>query len=143
MEYQILKTLHLVGVVCWFAMLFYLPRLFVYHAENNDNDGFVKVVKVQEKKLYQFIGMPAMIVTIISGLCIIVLYPSILKGAGWFHAKMLFVVLLLIYHFLCGYYRKQLENNTCQKSGKFFRVFNEIPTLLFICIVSLAVIKPF
>ncbi|MBR2111394.1 MULTISPECIES: protoporphyrinogen oxidase HemJ [Helicobacter] len=137
------KVLHLLALISWMAMLFYLPRLFVYHAQHRDNKDFIAIVKLQEQRLYAYIGMPAFVVTIFSGMALILANTSIFTNGGWFHAKLLFVVFLVIYHFLCGYFIKTLGNGSCQKSGKFFRIFNEFPTLCLIAIVIFVVIKPF
>lgn len=126
----------------WMAMLFYLPRLFVYHTENADNKNFVSVIKIQESKLYWFIGLPALIGVLITGVALIAYDVSIFKG-GWLHAKIMFVLFLIIFHFLCGFYLKQLSEDRCMKSGKFFRIFNEIPTILMFIIVVFVILKPF
>ncbi len=131
------------AVMSWMAMLFYLPRLFVYHAENADNEAFIKVAKIQEAKLYNFIGKPAMIATVLSGVIMIALNPAVFFGGGWMHAKIAFVVLLLLYHVDCGRYVRLFRNDSCTKTGKFFRFYNEIPTLLMIGIVIFVVVKPF
>ena len=139
---------HIVSMVSWFAVLFYLPRTFVYHVENADNEGFVKVVKVMEYKLYKYIGIPAFWATLLSGLALMYLATehygtSIFQMGGWFHAKLLFVVILIGYFFSMGYYRKKLEADNRYKSGKFFRIYNEGPTLLLLIIVAMVIIKPF
>jgi putative membrane protein len=123
------------------AMLFYLPRLFVYHVENIDKKDFVDIVKIQEYKIYKYIGMPAMWATIISGATMIYLSPELFKSGMWLHAKLTVVILLVIYSFSLEYFRKQLEENRCKRSGKFFRAYNEIPTLLSILIVTYVVVK--
>ena len=130
------------SVLSWMAMMFYLPRLFVYHAENRENKGFCEVVKIQEFKLYRYIGNPAMMATVASGIAMIALNSSILSE-GWLHAKLFFLLLLLGYHHECGRYVKMFNNDGCLKSGKFFRYFNEIPTILMIGIVIFVVVKPF
>lgn len=98
MTYLYVKIFHIVAFVSWMAMLFYLPRLYVYHAEHLDNTGFVEVVKIQEEKLFNFIGYPALLCTLISGIWLLVLEPTWLKG-GWMHAKFLIIALLLAYHY--------------------------------------------
>jgi putative membrane protein len=144
MEYYLwIKTLHILSFLSWMAMLFYLPRLFVYHSENKDNAGFVEVVKIQEYKLYKYIGNPAMIATVLTGVLMLVMMPELLKGAGFMHAKITMVVLLLVYHFSLNSLRKKLESNSCTKSGKFFRIYNEVPTILAIFIVVFIVVRPF
>ncbi|WP_277641944.1 protoporphyrinogen oxidase HemJ [Wolinella succinogenes] len=144
MEYYMwIKTFHFLAFISWMAMLFYLPRLYVYHAEHIDNKDFVKVVKIQEDKLYNFIGWPAMIATVASGVLMIILNPSMLSSGGWLHAKIVFALLLLAYHFDNGRYLKLFREDRCFKSGKFFRAYNEVPTILMIGIVIFAVLKPF
>lgn len=135
---------HIISMVSWFAVLFYMPRLFVYHKEHEDNSGFVEVVKIMEYKIYHYIGVPAFWATLVSGVGLIYLYPSnIFTTGGWFHAKLLFVVFLIAYFFTLGRYRKQLEAGSCAKSGKFFRAYNEVPTLLLLVIVAMVIVKPF
>ncbi|MEZ0324264.1 MAG: protoporphyrinogen oxidase HemJ [Hydrogenothermaceae bacterium] len=143
MGYLWIKVFHIVFVISWMAVLFYLPRLFVYHAENKGNEGFVKVVKVMEKKLFYFIGIPAFVITVITGLFMIFINPDLLKSGGWLHAKIVLVVLLSAFYFHNEYVRRRFEKGICGKSGKFFRIYNEIPTILLILIVILVVIKPF
>lgn len=144
MEFYIwVKAIHILSFIAWMAVLFYMPRLFVYHRENIDNKGFVDVVKIQQQKLFKYIGQPAMAATVITGVIILMLVPSFLTGGGWMHAKITVVVLLLIFHFSMDVMRKKLEDGTCKRDGNFFRIYNEIPTILAIFIVILAVVKPF
>ncbi|MDY5950234.1 MAG: protoporphyrinogen oxidase HemJ [Helicobacter sp.] len=140
--YLYIKVFHIVSIITWMAMLFYLPRLFVYHAEQYENAGFRSVVELQEKRLYYVIGYPAMIAVLVSGSLITLALPGIMQSGGWIHAKFTLVLLLLVYHFLCGFYRKKLLVSCC-KSGRFFRIFNEIPTLFMVIIVYLVVVKSF
>ena len=140
-EYYLpILAFHVISVLSWMAMLFYLPRLFVYHQENKEKKEFTKIVKIQEYKLYKYIGMPAMWTTIMSGILIIVINPGLFQDT-WFHAKLTLVVLLIIYSQSLEIYRKQLENDTCKKSGKFFRAYNEVPTILGILIVTFVIMK--
>lgn len=132
---------HVISFISWFAVLFYLPRLFVYHAENIDNKGFVEVVKIQEMKLLKYIGVPSMWATILSGAYLA--YAFGLSGNGWLHAKITFVVLLVIYFYSMEKYRKEFLEDRCEKSGKFFRIYNEVPTILMLFIVAMVVFKPF
>jgi putative membrane protein len=118
-----------------------MPRLFVYHAENIDNKGFVDVVKVMEMKIYKYIGVPAMYSTVITGF--IMAFMIGFKGNGWLHAKILFVAVLIGYFISMNSYRKQFLEDKCTKSGKFFRMYNEIPTLLILVIVGMVIFKPF
>lgn len=138
--YLPILTFHIISVLSWMAMLFYLPRLYVYHQENSEKKEFVEIIKIQEYKLYKYIGMPAMWTTIISGITMIILNPQLMQH-GWFHAKLTAVILLITYSFSLEYYRKQLENDTCTKSGKFFRAYNEVPTILAILIVTFVIMK--
>ncbi|MGP1562030.1 MAG: protoporphyrinogen oxidase HemJ [Helicobacteraceae bacterium] len=143
MDYIYLKAFHIVSVVAWYAVLFYLPRLFVYHAENAANAEFVKVAKVMELKLYKYIGLPSFWATFGSGLALIFLQPDLLKSGGWLHAKILLLVFLAAYFFHLGKLRRALFLDKCTKSGKFFRAYNEVPTLFLFAIVIFAVAKPF
>ena len=127
----------------WMAMLFYLPRLFVYHSEHADKKEFVEVVKIQEFKLYKYIGAPAMWATILSGILMLVLKEGIFQSGGWMHAKLFVVALLITYSFSLEYYRKKIADNPHYKSGKFFRFYNEVPTLLSLFIVIFVIVKPF
>jgi putative membrane protein len=141
--YSWIVAFHVMSFVSWMAMLFYQPRLYVYHSENSSNSGFVDVVKIQEYKLIKYIGFPAMWATIISGSLMLYLKPSIFKSGGWMHAKLLFIAFLIAYHFSLEYHRKKLAENPNFKSGKFYRFYNEVPTILMIGIVIFVVIKPF
>jgi len=131
---------HVISFISWFAVLFYLPRLYVYHAENIDNAGFVEVVKVQEYKLFKYIGVPSMWTTILSGSYLI--YEIGFAGNAWLHVKLLFVAFLIIYFFSLEKLRKEFAEDRCTRSGKFFRIYNEVPTLLMLVIVAMVVVKP-
>jgi len=139
--YNWMLWFHVISFVSWFAVLFYLPRLFVYHAENIENKGFVDVVKIQEMKLFKYIGVPSMWATVISGSYLAYVFG--LSGHGWLHVKIFFVLLLIIYFFSMDKYRKEFLEDRCTKSGKFFRMYNEIPTILMLIIVAMVVLKPF
>jgi putative membrane protein len=144
MEYYFwIVAFHVMSFVSWMAMLFYQPRLYVYHSENADNKGFVEVVQIQEYKLIKYIGTPAMWATVISGVLMLYLNTGIFQSGGWMHAKLLFVVLLVAYHFSLEFHRKKLIENPKYRPGKFYRFYNEVPTLLMIGIVIFVVIKPF
>ena len=136
------KIFHIISFVSWMAMLFYLPRLFVYHAEHKDNKGFCEVIKIQESTLYNFIGYPAIICTLLSGIWLLMLEPTWLQG-GWLHAKISLIVILVIYHFSLYRFMIAFREDRCQKSGKFFRMYNEVPTLILIIVTFLVIIKPF
>ncbi len=138
--YQAILAFHVISVLSWMSMLFYLPRLYVYHQEHNTKEDFVKVVKIQEYKLYKYIGMPAMWTTILSGGFMIYLNPTLLTQ-NWFLAKLSLLVWLILYSFSLEFFRKKLEQNICKRDGKFFRAYNEVPTILAILIVTLVITK--
>lgn len=139
--YDWILWFHILSLISWFAALFYMPRLLVYHAENRDNQGFCDVVSVMELKIYKYIGVPAMWATVISGLTLAYMYGF--GGNGWIHFKILLVVFLMVYFYSLNRFRLQFQEGTCTKSGKFFRYYNEVPTLLLLVIVALVIFKPF
>jgi putative membrane protein len=116
--YQEILAFHIISVLSWMAMLFYMPRLFVYHMENIEKKEFVEVVKIQEDKIYRVIGFPAMIATIISGGALIYFNPSLLEQ-DWMIAKLLTLILMIIYSFSLESYRKILANNQSKRSKRF------------------------
>lgn len=133
-------SLHIICMVAWFAGLFYLPRLFVYHADANDaisNERF----KIMEGKLYYFIMTPAAILTTIFGLWLLYLMPAVLHFS-WMYLKLFLVFLLWVYHLYCGMIVAHFACDKKTHSAKFYRFFNEIPTLLLIAIVILVVVQP-
>lgn len=142
MSFEIVKALHLISMVCWFAALFYLPRLFVYHAQAEDQvsrDRFI----IMERKLYRGIMTPSMIATLIFGVWMAIMHWGHLKSQGWFHAKMLLAVLLIGYHHVCLAHLKRFAKGTNQKSHVYFRWFNEVPVIFLILMIVLAVVRPF
>ncbi len=141
--YLTIKAIHLLAMVAWFAGLFYLPRLFVYHVENSNKPQCAEMLEVMERRLLRIIMNPAMILTWGLGITLVMMNPEIVKSGAWFHVKMLFVMLLTGYHMSLAWHRKRIaqDKNTC--SSKFFRVYNEVPTVFLIIIVLLAVVKPF
>jgi putative membrane protein len=143
MEYYLwIKVFHIVSFSSWMAGVFYFPRLLIYHTENKDVEDYVKIVKIQEDKLINIITIPAMWASILSGSVMIYL-NDILILTTWMHLKLLFVALLIIYTYSMKYFMNDLKNNTCTKSSKYFRIYNEIPILLMIVIVISVIIKPF
>jgi putative membrane protein len=138
--YLEILAFHIISVLSWMAMLFYMPRLFVYHQENRDKRDFTDVVKIQEYKIYKVIGAPAMWATIISGSTLIYLHPYLLDE-GWMIAKLLILSLMIAYSFSLEYFRKLLAKDLCDKNGQFFRAYNEVPTLLAILIVTFVITK--
>lgn len=137
-----LKALHLIAVVCWFAGLFYLPRLFVYHARTEDTPGRERF-KIMERKLYRGIMWPSLILTAVFGGWMLGMNWGYYHTQGWLHAKLALVALLIIYHLLCGHYLKAFLQDRNRKSHVFFRIFNELPVLALVAIVILVVVKPF
>lgn len=138
--YLEILAFHIIAVLSWMSMLFYMPRLFVYHQENKESKAFTDVVKVQERKIYKIIGMPAMWASILSGGTLIFLNPMLLEQ-GWFIAKLIILVLMITYSYSLEYFRKILEKDECNKNGQFFRAYNEVPTLFAILIVVFVVTK--
>lgn len=141
MLYLWIKALHIVSIVCWFAALFYLPRLFVYHAQSEDTISRERFI-IMERKLYRGIMGPSMIATLVFGAWLIYLNPGLMKQA-WLHAKLLLVFLLIGYHHMCGAQLKRFARGENTRSHKFYRWFNEVPVLFLLLIVILVVVKPF
>ena len=141
-SYLLFKSLHLIAVISWMAGLLYLPRIFVYHVENINDDNSKKIFKIMEKKLYFFIMMPAMILSWIFGLILIFIIGSDILLTLWTQIKLLLIVLLTFYHFYLGQCLKNLVFEKNNKTSKFFRIINEIPTILLILIVFIVVFKP-
>lgn len=139
---------HIISMVSWFAVLFYLPRLFVYHVENSENKGFLEVIEIMEMKIYKYIGVPAFWATLLSGITLIILSTAhyginVFQTGGWLHAKLTLVAIVVAYFFSLGHYRLKLKVDAAYKNGKFFRLYNEVPTLLLMGIVALVIVKPF
>ena len=145
MAYYWFKAFHIIGVVVWFAGLFYLVRLFIYHVEaDNEPEPAASILKGQyelmEKRLYRIITTPGMVVTIAMAIGLLVINPEWLKQ-GWMHAKLGFVAVLLVYHHYCARLMKQLWRGECKWSSKQLRALNEAPTLLLVVIVMLVIFK--
>lgn len=136
-----LKAFHIIAMVAWFAGLFYLPRLFVYHAQATDAVSITRF-KIMERRLYYAITWPAAVLTTVLGLLLLMLSPYYLK-AGWMHVKLTLVVLLWVYHLGCGHFLKQFSQDKNGRDAKFYRYYNEAPTLLLIAIVIMVVVRPF
>ena len=140
--YLLFKSLHLISVISWMAGLLYLPRIFVYHAENNDDRKISDVFKVMEKKLYFYIMTPAMILSWIFGLLLIHSIGFQQLGQTWMVLKIIFVIFLSLYHFYLGKTVNQFKFDQNTHSHKFYKVINEIPTILLILIVFVVIFKP-
>ena len=140
--YLLFKSLHLITVVSWMAGLLYLPRIFVYHVENIEKKESIEIFKVMEKKLYFYIMYPAMVLSWILGLILIFIigFPSL--SFLWLKLKLLFVVLLTIYHFYLGKCINKLKEYKNSTTSNFFRIINELPTILLILIVFIVIFKP-
>lgn len=136
-----IKAFHIIFVVCWFAGLFYLPRLFVYHTQTTDEAGNARF-KVMEKKLFRYIMNPAAVLTIIFGFWMVALRHTYYSHQMWLHIKLLLVVILAMYHWYCGKIVRNFANDNNKHSEKFFRIFNEVPTVILIAVVILSVVKP-
>lgn len=142
MPQEWIETLHIISVVCWFAALFYLPRLFVYHAQAEDQVS-IERFKIMERKLFNGIGTPAMLASLGFGLWLAGLTPSYYLAQPWFLVKAILVLLLIGYHFACWYFMIELREGRNSHSHIFFRWFNEMPVLLLIGIVAMVVVRPF
>ena len=140
--YLLFKSLHLIAVVSWMVGLLYLPRIFVYHVENIEKKESIEIFKVMEKKLYFYIMYPAMVLSWMFGLILISIIGFSSLGFLWLKLKLLFVVLLTIYHFYLGKCLNRLKEDTNNKTSKFFRIINELPTILLILIVFIVIFKP-
>ncbi|MFP4129823.1 MAG: protoporphyrinogen oxidase HemJ [Halorhodospira sp.] len=141
MLYLWIQAFHIISIVTWFAALFYLPRLFVYHAMAEDeisNERF----KVMERKLYRGIMNPSAIVAVGMGIWMLTLSPGLLE-TGWMLTKLGLVTALIAYHLLCGQLLQAFADDRNQRSHKWYRVFNELPVLVLVPVVILAVVKPF
>lgn len=135
-----IKAFHIIAVICWFAALFYLPRLFVYHAMSEDEISRERF-KVMERKLYRGIGTPSMIATLVLGGWFAGLNWDYYSQATWFWIKLALVFILVGYHHMCGAYVKKFQRDEVQQGHIFFRWFNEFPVVLLIVIVVLVVLK--
>ena len=139
--YLLFKSLHLIAVISWMAGLLYLPRIFVYHSEAS----FVEqknIFKIMERKLYNYIMMPAMLLSWVFGILLIHTLGFSIFSEFWMQLKTLLVSILTIYHFLLGKYLNDFASDDNQKSSKFYRIINEVPTLILIVVIFVVVFKP-
>ena len=139
--YLLFKSLHLIAVISWMAGLLYLPRIFVYHAEA-DEDSQKLIFKTMERKLYNYIMMPAMLLSWIFGVLLIHSLGFGIFSEKWMQIKTIAVILLTYYHFTLGKYLNDFAIDNNQKSSKFFRIYNEIPTIILILVIFVVVFKP-
>ena len=140
--YLLFKSLHLIAVISWMAGLLYLPRLFVYHSENAEDLNLSNIFKVMEKRLFYYIMTPAMILSWIFGIILIFTLGFAVFNDLWIQIKLILVILLTIYHFYLGNCVGNFVNNQNTYSSKFYRIINEIPTILLIIIVFIVIFKP-
>lgn len=137
-----IKALHLISLISWFAGIFYLPRLFVYHAMSSDQISHDRFV-IMERKLFRGIMTPAAVVTVATGVWMISLIPEFYLQQGWLHAKLLLVALVIAYHISCGWFIRRFRDGRNTHGHVFFRFYNEAPVFALAGIVILAVVKPF
>ncbi len=140
--YLLFKSLHLIAVISWMVGLLYLPRIFVYHVENLEKKETTEVFEVMEKRLYFYIMRPAMILSWLFGIILIYINGIDIFSQLWMHIKLGLVVLLTIYHEYLGICLKSLKLKTNTKTSKFFRVINEVPTIILIFIIFIVIFKP-
>ena len=141
-SYLLFKSLHLIAVVSWMAGLLYLPRIFVYHVENKEKKEATDIFEVMEKRLFFYIMRPAMILAWIFGIILIYLNGIEIFSQLWMQIKLVLVILLSAYNDYLGRCLVSLKNNSNSRSSKFFRIINEIPTIMLIFMVFLAIFKP-
>ena len=140
--YLLFKSLHLIAVISWMVGLLYLPRIFVYHVENSEKKEATEIFETMERKLYFYIMRPAMIATWFFGIILIYINGLDVLSQLWMHIKLGLVVLLTIYHEYLGICLKSLKLKTNTKTSKFFRVINEVPTIILIFIIFIVIFKP-
>ena len=141
-SYLLFKSLHLIAVISWMAGLLYLPRIFVYHTENQNKNETTNIFKTMEKKLFYYIMFPAMALSWIFGLILISIIGFSSLSFLWMQIKILLVTILTFYHFYLGICLNDLKNNIFKRSSRFFRIINEIPTILLIITVFIVIFKP-
>ena len=140
--YLLFKSLHLVAVISWMAGLLYLPRIFVYHVENSEKKETTEIFEIMEKRLYLYIMRPAMILSWLFGIILIYISGIDIFSQLWVHIKLGLVVILTIYHEYLGICLKSLKLKTNTKTSKFFRIINEVPTIILIFIIFIVIFKP-
>jgi len=143
--YLLFKSIHLIAIISWMAGLLYLPRIFVYHSEaikNNKSEDLMFAFKIMERRLFIYIMNPAMIVSWILGILLIYTIGMDNMGFLWLQLKLIFVVVLTIYHFFLSQCLRKFSDNNNSFSPKFYRIINEIPTVLLIGIILVVVFKP-
>ncbi len=141
--YLWIKALHVISVIAWMAGLFYLPRLFVYHADAPAGSPMAETFKVMERRLLKIIMHPAMGATYLFGIWLASMPGVVDWRTGWIYAKLVLVAAMTVVHFLLAHWRKEFAADRNRRPARFYRMVNEVPTLLLILIVVLVVVKPF
>lgn len=141
--YLWLKAFHIIAVICWMAGLLYLPRLFVYHANTKPGSEISETFLTMERRLLKIIMNPAMILTFVLGFTLIFMPGGLGLSEGWLHAKLLLVFLLAALHGAMSRWYKEFQNNERKRTSRFFRIANEIPTVIMILVILLVTLKPF
>ena len=141
-SYLVLKSLHLIAVISWMAGLLYLPRIFVYHVENYEKKEITDVFEVMEKRLYNYIMRPAMLLSWLFGIILVYLNGLDVLNNLWMQIKLILVIILSGYHEYLGKCIISLKNKTNTKTARFYRYINEVPTILLILIIFIVIIKP-
>lgn len=141
--YLIVKSLHIIAIISWMAGMLYLPRLFVYHAQAATGSDASEMLKTMERKLLRYIINPAMILSFIFGGILVFQIDALAPGNGWFHAKLTLVILLTAIHGLLARHRRAFAEDRNTHSAKYYKILNEVPTVLMIGIVFLVILKPF
>ena len=141
-SYLLFKSLHLIAVISWMAGLLYLPRIFVYHVENSEKKEATEIFEIMERRLYFYIMRPAMIATWLFGVILIYINGLDIFSQLWMNIKLALVIFLTIYHEYLGICLKSLKLKTNTKTSKFFRIINEVPTIILIFIIFIVIFKP-
>ena len=141
-SYLLFKSLHLIAVLSWMVGLLYLPRIFVYHVENLEKKEAIEIFKIMERRLYFYIMRPAMIATWLFGVILIYINGLDIFAQLWMHIKLVLVIFLTIYHEYLGICLKSFKLKTNTKTPKFFRIINEVPTIILIFIIFIVIFKP-
>ena len=139
--YLLFKSLHLIAVISWMAGLLYLPRIFVYHTEAT-HESQKNIFKIMEKKLYNYIMMPAMLLSWLFGILLIYSLGFSVFSELWIQIKIIAVIILTLYHFTLGKYLNDFATNNNEKTSRFFRIYNEIPTIILIVVIFVVIFKP-
>ena len=139
--YLLFKSLHLIAVISWMVGLLYLPRIFVYHSEAS-HESQKQVFKTMERKLYNYIMMPAMLLSWLFGILLVYNLGVLIFAELWMQIKIILILILTYYHFTLGKFLNDFKDDKNQKTSKFFRIYNEIPTIILIVVVFVVIFKP-